>query len=60
MAQIVERSGMWYARFMHNKKDHFRSTGVAVPTEGKKAIGDSKALAMAGCTLVCGWATLSP
>jgi integrase len=47
MAQVFERSGFWYARFMHNKKDYFRSTGVAVPTEGKKAVEESKASAMA-------------
>jgi integrase len=32
---------------MHNKKDYFRSTGVAVPAEGKKAVEDSKAAAEA-------------
>lgn len=47
MAQVFERSGVWYARFMHNKKDYCRSTGVAVPAEGKKAIEDSKAAAEA-------------
>ena len=47
MAQIFERSGIWYARFMHNKKDYFRSTGVAVPTESKKAVEASKAAAEA-------------
>jgi len=50
MAQIFIRSGMWYARFMHNKKDHCRSTGVLVPTEGKKAAEDAKAAAEAELT----------
>lgn len=35
MAQIFIQSGMWYSRFMHNKKDYCRSTGVLAPTKGK-------------------------
>ena len=47
MAQIFDRSGMWYARFMHNKKDYVRSTGVAVSTGGKKAAEEAKLAAEA-------------
>lgn len=45
MASVFEREGMWYARFMHNKKDYFRSTGVAVANESKKARDEAKAAA---------------
>ena len=47
MAQVFERGGKWYARFMHGKKDYSRSTGVAVATRSKKARRDSKAEAEA-------------
>ncbi|MEI6148515.1 MAG: site-specific integrase [bacterium] len=47
MAQIFERGGVWYARFAHNKKDYFRSTGVSVATESKKDAEEAKAAAEA-------------
>jgi integrase len=42
MAQVFERAGTWYARFMHQGKDYFRSTGVAVATGSKKAAAEAK------------------
>jgi integrase len=45
MAQVFERGGKWYARFMHQGKDYFRSTGIAVASGSKKATDESKAAA---------------
>jgi integrase len=42
MAQVFDRNGTYYARFMHNGKDYFRSTGVAVVPRGKKGASDAK------------------
>ena len=47
MAQVFERGGKWYARFMHEGKDYARSTGIAVATRSKKAAAESKAEAEA-------------
>lgn len=47
MAQVFKRSGVWYARFMHNGKDYFRSTGILVASRSRKSIEESKAAAEA-------------
>lgn len=47
MANVYPRSGVWYARFQFNGKDHLRSTQVPVPSKGKAAIAASKVQAEA-------------
>jgi len=42
VAQVFERKGKWYARFMHKGKDYCRSTGIVVATRSKKAANESK------------------
>ena len=37
MAQVFERNGTWYARFMHQGKDYSRSTRVPVDASSRKA-----------------------
>ena len=43
MAQVFERAGMWYARFMHNGKDYFRSTGIPAAKGSKVNSGKASA-----------------
>lgn len=47
MASLTKRNGVWSGRFRHNGKEYFRSTGIAVPEKGAKAIRDSKEQARA-------------
>ena len=47
MAQVFERGGKWYARFQHERKDYFRSTGIPVATRSKKARAESQVQAEA-------------
>jgi len=47
MAQVFDRNGIYYARFMHNGKDYFRSTKIPVATGSKKAVREAKAQAEA-------------
>jgi len=42
MAQVFDRNGTYYARFMHNGKDYCRSTKVAVATGSRKAIREAR------------------
>ncbi len=47
MASLTNRNGVWHGRFYHKGPEYRRSTGVAVPLRGKKAIEDSRDLAEA-------------
>lgn len=47
MAQVFQRNGVWYARFMHHGKDYARSTRVSVETGSKKAAHEAKTQAEA-------------
>jgi len=42
MAQVFDRNGTYYARFMHNGKDYCRSTKVPVASGSKKAVKEAK------------------
>lgn len=42
MAQVFDRNGIYYARFMHNGKDYCRSTRVSVATGSRKAAKEAE------------------
>ncbi len=42
MAALINRNGVWYARFRHRGKEYLRSTHIKVPSKGAQAKRNAK------------------